>query len=84
VSLSFYLVNYQLVGAIEGRPGHVILPDMSDQEGDDAQVERDFDRLVKRLLTTPPQSRAEVSEATRHATEKPKRGRPKSQGKKRA
>jgi hypothetical protein len=57
---------------------------MSDQEGDDTQVEQEFNRLVKRLLTTPPQSRADVAEATRHATEKPKRGRPKSQDKKRA
>lgn len=56
---------------------------MSDQEGDD-QVEREFDQLVKRLLKAPPQSRAEVAEAARRATEKPRRGRPKSQGKKRA
>jgi hypothetical protein len=57
---------------------------MTDQEGDDAQVEQRFDRLVKRLLTTPPQSRDDVAEAARRATEKPRRGRPKSQGKKRA
>jgi hypothetical protein len=40
---------------------------MSDQEGDDDQTEQRFDRLIKRLLTTPPQSRADVAEAARRA-----------------
>jgi hypothetical protein len=40
---------------------------MSEKEGDDEQAEQRFDRLVRRLLTTPPQSRAEVAEAARRA-----------------
>lgn len=46
---------------------HVILPCMSDQEGDDDQVARRFDALLLRLLKTPPQSRAELAEAVRRA-----------------
>jgi hypothetical protein len=40
---------------------------MSDQEGDDDQVEQRFDELLLKLLKTPPQSRAEVAEAARRA-----------------
>jgi hypothetical protein len=56
---------------------------MSDQESDDEQVAQRRDAILRRLLQTPPQSRAAVAEAARHATDKPKRGRPKSQDKKR-
>jgi hypothetical protein len=38
---------------------------MDDQGSDDEQVGRRFDALVRRLLKTPPQSRAEVAEAAR-------------------
>jgi hypothetical protein len=57
---------------------------MSDQEADDGQTKRRMDALLRRLLKTPPQSRAELAEAVRHAKGEPKRERPKSQGKKRA
>ncbi len=51
---------------------HVILPCMSDQGSDDDQADRRFDALVKRLLTTPPKSRAELAEEVRRAKrEKP-------------
>ena len=40
---------------------------MSDQEGDDDQVAQRFDALLLRLLKTPPQSRAELSEQVRRA-----------------
>jgi hypothetical protein len=38
---------------------------MSEQEDDDDQTKQRFHRLVRRLLTMPPQSRAEVAEAAR-------------------
>jgi hypothetical protein len=40
---------------------------MSDQEGDDGQTQQRFDRLLLRLLKTPPQSRAELAEQVRRA-----------------
>jgi hypothetical protein len=40
---------------------------MSDQEGDDDQVAQRFDRLLLRLLKTPPKSRAELAEQVRRA-----------------
>jgi hypothetical protein len=43
--------------------------------GDNDQVARRFDRLVQRLLKTPPKSRAEVAEAARRA-----KGKARSQG----
>jgi hypothetical protein len=48
---------------------------MSDQDGDDDQVEQRFHRLVKRLLKTPPQSRAELTEQVRRAKGKATRSR---------
>jgi hypothetical protein len=49
---------------------------MSDQEGDDDQVAQRFDALLLRLLKTPPQSRAELSEQVRRAKgKKPTRTR---------
>jgi hypothetical protein len=38
---------------------------MSDQEGDDNQVAQRFDRLLLKLLKTPPRSRAELMEQVR-------------------
>jgi hypothetical protein len=49
---------------------------MSDQGSDDDQVAQRRDKLLLRLLKTPPRSRAQVAEAARRATEKPRRGRP--------
>jgi hypothetical protein len=40
---------------------------MSDQEGDDDQIEQRRDELLLRLLKTPPQSRADLAEAVRRA-----------------
>ena len=40
---------------------------MSDQGSDDDQVAQRFDKLLLKLLKTPPQSRAEVAEAARRA-----------------
>lgn len=40
---------------------------MSDQEGDDDQVQQRMDSLLLKLLTTLPRSRAEVAEAARRA-----------------
>jgi hypothetical protein len=40
---------------------------MSDQEGDDDQVERRMKELLLKLLKMPPQSRAELAEAVRRA-----------------
>jgi hypothetical protein len=40
---------------------------MSDQEGDDDQVVQRRDKLLLRLLKTPPESRAELAEAVRRA-----------------
>jgi hypothetical protein len=40
---------------------------MSDQEGGDDQVTQRFDALLLKLLKTPPQSRAELSEQVRRA-----------------
>lgn len=69
---------------LELSPPSYILSGMSDQGSDDDQVAQRFDALLLKQLKTPPQSRAEVAEAARRATEKPKRGRPKSQGRKRS
>ena len=55
------------------------MPPMSDQEDDDDQVEQRFDKLLKRLLTTPPQSRADLAEQVRRGKGKaasPRRSRP--------
>ena len=58
---------------------------MSDQEGDNDQVKRRMDAMLRRLLTTPPQSRAELAEAVRRAKEgKPATKKRKSQAKKSA
>jgi hypothetical protein len=51
---------------------HAILPGMSDQ-GSDADRRRDA--LLRRLLKTPPQSRAETAERVRRAKGKPTRVR---------
>jgi hypothetical protein len=40
---------------------------MSDQGSDDDQAAQRFDALLLRLLKTPPQSRAELSEQVRRA-----------------
>jgi hypothetical protein len=40
---------------------------MSDQEGDDGQIKRRMDTLLRRLLKTTPQSRAELAEQVRRA-----------------
>jgi hypothetical protein len=40
---------------------------MSDQGSDDDQVAQRFDKLLLKLLKTPPQSRAELAEAVRRA-----------------
>lgn len=40
---------------------------MSDQGSDDDQVAQRFDKLLLKLLKTPPRSRAEVAEAARRA-----------------
>jgi hypothetical protein len=49
---------------------------MSDQESDDDQIKQRMDAMLKRLLTTPPKSRAELAEELRYArTERPTRGR---------
>ena len=51
---------------------------MSDQEGDNSQVEQRMDALVRQLLKTPPQSRPDLAEAVRRAkAEKPTRIRAK-------
>jgi len=52
---------------------------MNDQGSDDDQVEQRMDALVLRLLKTPPQSRAELSEQVRRAKGK-KRGRGRAKG----
>jgi hypothetical protein len=50
---------------------------MSDQEGDDDQVEQRMDAMLLRLLKTPPQSRAELVEQVRRTKGKAvRRGRP--------
>jgi hypothetical protein len=51
---------------------------MSKREGDDDQVAQKRDAILRRLLQTPPQSRAETSERVRRAKGKataPKRKR---------
>jgi len=48
---------------------------MSDQEGDDDQVAQKRDAILRRLLQTPPQSRADLAEAVRRAKGKPTRTR---------
>jgi len=40
---------------------------MSDQEGGDDQVAQKRDAILRRLLQTPPQSRADLSERVRRA-----------------
>ena len=40
---------------------------MGDQEGDDGQIAERMDALLLKLLKTPPQSRAELTEAVRRA-----------------
>jgi len=50
---------------------------MSDQEGDDDQIAQRRDAILRRLLQTPPQSRAEVAEAARRAKGKATRTRDK-------
>ena len=40
---------------------------MSDQGSDDDQIAQRFDKLLLKLLKTPPQPRAEVAEAARRA-----------------
>jgi hypothetical protein len=40
---------------------------MSDQGSDDGQVAKRFDALLLKLLKTPPQSRADLSEKVRRA-----------------
>ena len=58
---------------------------MSDQEGNDDQVAQRMDKLLLRLLKTPPQSRAELAEAVRRAKgKKATRGKRKSQAQKSA
>ncbi|MGH9438803.1 MAG: hypothetical protein ACRD22_13150 [Terriglobia bacterium] len=49
---------------------------MSDQGSDDDQTAQRFDALLRQLLKTPPQSRAETSERVRRAKgKKPTRSR---------
>jgi hypothetical protein len=49
---------------------------MSDRESDDDQVKQRMDAMLRRRLTTPPKSRAELAEELWRATaEKPTRGR---------
>jgi hypothetical protein len=48
---------------------------MSDQGSDDDQVAQRRDKLLLRLLKTPPQSRAELAEAVRRAKGKATRTR---------
>jgi len=51
---------------------------MSDQGSDDDQIAAERDRILLRLLKTPPQSRAELSEQVRRAKQvKPTRIRAK-------
>lgn len=53
-----------------------MLPCMSDQESDDDQVKQRMDAMLRRLLTMPPKSRAELAEELRRASaEKASRGR---------
>ena len=53
-----------------------ILPDMSDQEDDDDQaVAQKRDAILRRLLTTPPQSHADFKEQVRRAEGKVTRTR---------
>ena len=47
---------------------------MSDQEGDPAQVARRRDAILRKLLQTPPQSRADLAEQVRRAKGKATRG----------
>jgi hypothetical protein len=49
---------------------------MSDQKSDDDQIKQRMDAMLKRLLTTPPKSRAELAEELRRARrEKPTQSR---------
>jgi hypothetical protein len=49
---------------------------MSDQESEDDQIKQRMDAMLKRLLTTPPKSRAELAEELRRARrEKPTQAR---------
>jgi hypothetical protein len=40
---------------------------MSDQKGDDGQIAQRMDALLRKLLKTPPKSRAELAEELRRA-----------------
>jgi len=55
---------------------------MSAQEGDDDPVAQKRDAILRRLLQTPPQSRAETSEKVRRAKDKATAPRRKSQRRK--
>jgi hypothetical protein len=55
---------------------------MSDQEGDDDQVAQRRDAILRRLLQTPPQSRADLAEQVRRAKGKATAPRQKSQRRK--
>jgi len=50
---------------------------MNDQAGDDDQVAQRRDKLLRRLLQTPPQSRADFAEQVRRAKGKTARQRDK-------
>lgn len=57
---------------------------MSDQKSDEDQVKQRMDAMLRRLLTTPPKSRAELAEELRRAKREKSirgRGRPASVGK---
>jgi hypothetical protein len=56
---------------------------MNDQKGDDKQLAQRRDAILRRLLQTPPQSRAELAEQVRRAKGKATRtrGKPASAGK---
>jgi hypothetical protein len=50
---------------------------MGDQKGDDEQAAQRRDAILRRLLQTPPQSRADLAEQVRRAKGKAiRRGRP--------
>jgi len=68
-------------GGIGGFCGMCYSPRMSAQNSDDGQRR---DALLRRLLKTPPLSRAETAEAIRQAKGKPTRTQPKRASRKRA
>jgi hypothetical protein len=57
---------------------------MSDQKSDDDQIAAERDRLLLRLLKTPPQPRADLSEKVRRAKGKATASKPKRQPRKSA